>query len=432
MYRQPLLIVTAALIAVFGLTTSVLAEDGPTLKLENDNTETQSGTDNTLEPRLDGDVGRQMQAHRFLSAVNTSIGGYGEARWLFTKLGEDDGTSMADQYRLVLFIAHNFSDWIRFYSEIEVEHAMAGDGLPGYVAIEQCLLDFDIIQRALTIRAGLFLVPMGITNIWHEPPIFHGVSRPTVERQIIPSTWRELGVGILGEPVDGLRYELYVMSALNPLSFSAGSGIRNGRAHAAEAPGDTLAVSARLEYEPILGTVVGLSGYYSMAGPNINNAKVAGEDKDLKVPVVGISADFRGRWQGLEAKAVAAFFSIGETDELRKLDGADGLEDGQTGPDIGSQLFGAYGEVAYNVLQSVDTEHELLPFVRYEYLDTMFALDGRDETTGDKEKAIHDIFFGVTYRPIRQVVAKVDMNLRMFGGDKDSEKGLNLGLGYMF
>lgn len=432
MYLRTLHTWIAMVVTICGLITSASAEDGPTLKLENDGSEAESQPTDNQNPRLDGDVGRQMQTHRFLSAINTSIGGYGEARWLFTRLGEDDGTSMADQYRLVLFIAHNFADWIRFYSEIEVEHAMAGDGLPGYVAIEQCFLDFDIIQRALTVRAGMFLVPMGITNIWHEPPIFHGVSRPTIERQIIPSTWRELGVGILGEPIDGLRYELYVMSALNPLGFSAGSGIRNGRTHAAEAPGDTLAVSARIEYEPILGTVVGLSGYYSMAGPNIDNAQVAGQHKDLKVPVFGISADMRGRWHGLEAKAVAAFFSIGETDDLRKLDSADGLGEGETGPDIGSQLFGAYGELAYNVLQSLDTEHEFLPFVRYEYLDTMFALEGRDETTADKDRAIHDIFFGLTYRPIRQVVAKVDMNLRMFGGEKESEKGLNLGIGYMF
>ena len=47
-------------------------------------------------------------------------------------------------------------------------------------------------------RAGLVLVPMGFVNEIHEPTFFFGAERPEVERRIMPSTWRENGVGVFG------------------------------------------------------------------------------------------------------------------------------------------------------------------------------------------------------------------------------------------
>ena len=38
------------------------------------------------------------------------------------------------------------------------------------------------------------LIPMGITNEYHEPTLFNGVERPSIASVIIPTTWREIGV----------------------------------------------------------------------------------------------------------------------------------------------------------------------------------------------------------------------------------------------
>ncbi len=84
-------------------------------------------------------------------------------------------------------------------------------------------------STALYLRAGVILVPMGIINQWHEPPIFNGVERPQVGRVIIPTTWREGGVGIWGQPTDSIRYELYVMGGLDASGFSGATGLRGGR-----------------------------------------------------------------------------------------------------------------------------------------------------------------------------------------------------------
>ncbi len=34
----------------------------------------------------------------------------------------------------------------------------------------------------------------------HEPPIFLGARRPDTETRILPTTWRENGIGIFGKP----------------------------------------------------------------------------------------------------------------------------------------------------------------------------------------------------------------------------------------
>ena len=56
---------------------------------------------------------------------NTSIGGYGELH--YNNLEDNDGARKKelDLHRFVLFFGHKFSDRIRFFSELELEHAIA-------------------------------------------------------------------------------------------------------------------------------------------------------------------------------------------------------------------------------------------------------------------------------------------------------------------
>ncbi len=289
------------------------------------------------------------------------------------------------------------------------------------VEVEQAIIDFNLIEDYLTLRAGVLLVPMGIINQWHEPPIFNGVERPSVDKVVIPSTWREPGIGLTGRLMEGLTYELYLITSLNPLGFSS-KGIRSGRQHVAKANAKGLGVTGRIEYEPALGTVLGLSGYYSAAGPNGEFKDANGDDLDLDIGVAGFSFDARTRWKGLEARAVAAMFMIGDTDKLRESDAA---------LDVGSQIFGAYGEVGFNVLSVLDSTHALVPFVRYEYYDTLFGVEGRDETDDDKAKQVTEVVAGLNYRPVDGVSFKTDLILKYPGKGLDSTT-FNVGVGVMF
>lgn len=406
----------------FSLTLSVLcgvapataqdheAEAGPTIDLPTDLAVTEEANDSLagLDPN------RGMQEMRM--SQGTGLGGYGELHFnLDMPEGAGANETQLDLHRLVFFFHHQFTDSIRFYSEVEVEHAfVAGEDSPGEIGVEQAFIDWELIENALTLRAGIVLVPMGMVNEWHEPPIFNGVERPNVDKYIIPSTWREGGIGIVGEPTEGLRYQLYLTGGLDVRGFSAGSGLRGGRQHVAKALASSPAISGRVEYEPILGMVVGASGYYGMAGAN--------SDLDLDVSVLGVSADARYRRNGIEARAMVAHFSIGDTEGLRTPDA-----DGDILSDVGSATLGAYGEVGYNVLQSTDSEQALVPFFRYEYYDTTL---GEDDAAFNRP-AITEYVMGLHYRPIPQVSFKADFILRR-PDEGEGENSLNLGVGWMF
>lgn len=395
---------------------------GPAIELPPD--QQPPPEDGAAEP---ADPTRGLQAERFRQARSTSIGGYGELHYNLVDADGADASSQLDLHRLIVFVAHRFADHIRFYSEIEVEHAFVGDGLPGEVGIEQAFIEWDVADR-VALRAGVVLVPMGIVNQWHEPPVFNGVERPRFSNTIIPTTWREPGAGIAGSLAPGINYELYLVGGLNPTGFSPGSGLRGGRQQAAEARADSLALTGRLEWEPQLGTVVGGAFYAGTAGGNADLVDADGNPLDLTVPVIGGAVDARSRRGPLEAKVEFAGFTLGDTAELR--DSVDA--DGNAGPDAGSVILGGYAEIGYDLLSLMPRPpHQLIAFARYERYDTMFRVDGRDRTAADDARGVSDYVVGLTYRPLATVVFKTDFALRQPDGGTDSRL-FNLGVGYMF
>ena len=105
----------------------------------------------------------------------------------------------------------------------------------------------------------MLLVPVGIINERHEPPVFNGVERPFVDTVIVPTTWFDVGVGVHGEVGNGFRYRAYAMAPLDALEFTAEDGIREGRQKGAEANVRNLAFTARGEYLGIRDLTVGAS-----------------------------------------------------------------------------------------------------------------------------------------------------------------------------
>ena len=119
-----------------------------------------------------------------------------------------------DFHRFVLLMTHSFSPRLRFVGELELEHAFV-EGLEegGELELEQAYLDF-LLSRRFNIRAGMMLMPIGIINERHEPPVYYGVERPFVDTVIIPTTWFEVGAGVHGELGRGWRYRAFVTSPL--------------------------------------------------------------------------------------------------------------------------------------------------------------------------------------------------------------------------
>jgi hypothetical protein len=98
--------------------------------------------------------------------------------------------------------------------------------------------------------------------------------------------------------------------------------------------------------------------------------------------------------------------------------------------DVGSSMVGYYAEVGYNVLRSVKTNKQLMPFVRYEFLNTHNSVESNISKNLAYEKKV--ITTGLTYTLTKGAVAKADMQFVKSGNDDGYAKTLNLGIGVMF
>jgi hypothetical protein len=347
-----------------------------------------------------------------------SIGGYGEAN--YQAIVDDKGTKKdnTDLERLVLYAGYKFTDNILFNSEIEFEHGTTGEGSEeeGEVSVEFAALDYFINPLA-NVRAGLVLMPMGFINQIHEPPFYFGNNRPEVERRIIPSTWREIGLGLFGQITPDLTYTTYAVSGLDATEFSS-NGIREGRGGGSQAKAESFGYVGRLDYTPaqLPGLTVGGSAYVGNAG---QNQTFIGQTPDVFTQLY--EGHVQWKYRGLEFRALGSWGHIGDA----------ALLSAYKNETIGSENFGWYSELGYDVLPLLlpDTTQYLAPFFRYEHLDTIAkAPDGfRDDLTKDRE-----IFqVGLHYKPIPNVVIKADYR-NFVAKQGQMADDFNLGFGFIF
>jgi len=347
----------------------------------------------------------------------TTVGGYGELH--YANSNRPGARGEGNVKRFVLYLAHSFNDRITFRSELEVEDAkIEGGESGGEVALEQAYLDFRLGDHA-TVRAGLVLVPMGILNETHEPPTFNGVARADYHSVIIPTTWREIGVGLTGTlpGATGLAYRVYLVNGLLAEGFTAETGIRGGRQEGKEASFVNPSLTGRLEYSRP-GLKIGAAGYY---GGSANGDPRIGTGT-FSAPVAMLAADARfdtGPWA---FRAEATWTSLGKAAAINAA----------FGEDVGSRMTGWYGEGAYNLLHLLrpGSTAQLNGFVRYEHLNTQSAVPAG--TTRDQAFARRITTAGLTWKPISNVAIKGDYQFRRNGAKTDQDDIVRLGIGYQF
>jgi hypothetical protein len=322
-----------------------------------------------------------------------------------------------DFHRFVLLFGHSFSDRIKFWSELEVEHAVVEGGEEsGEVALEQAYLDF-LIKPAFNIRAGMMLTPVGIINERHEPPAFNGVERPFVETVIIPTTWRELGFGFTGDLGRGFRYRAYLTSSLDASRFNAESGITGGRTAGFDASFRNPAKVARLEYAGVRRMTLGTSVYSGHSGYNTPGVN----------PRVTM-AEFDGRYsfRRLDVRGLFANTWVSQAGELNwRLEQNTGVN-----PNVASQMRGYYLEPGIHVLPRW-TRNDVILFTRYEKYNTQHRMpDGYAPLPQFNRSSW---VTGVTYKPNADVAIKFDYVFnRNASAVVRAINGINLGIGWWF
>lgn len=324
----------------------------------------------------------------------TSIGGYGELH--YSQISADAGDSdEIDFHRYVLFFGHEFSDKVRFFSELELEHSFAGDGQPGEVELEQAYAEFALTDN-LYAKTGLFLLPVGILNETHEPPTFYGVERNDVESIIVPSTWSEAGAALRGNLGNGLSWDAAVHSGLAmPTTGGSAFRVRSGRQKVAEANASDLAATLRLKYTGMPGLEIAAS-YQYQADPS----QVAGDGLDSGQLFTAHAIYQRDRF------GLRAFYGNWNFDGAA-VEAADA--DSQSG---------------WYIEPSLRVSDKWGVYARYEDLD---AARQQDQFTQRE--------IGFNYWPVEGMVLKMDFRSREFAlpalnaSDFDA---IDLGFGYYF
>jgi hypothetical protein len=198
-------------------------------------------------------------------ADKTTIGGYGELH--YNNVNADDSANDYDEidlHRFVLYVGHEFTDSIRFFSEFEIEHDNEE------VEVEEAYVEFDL-KDALQARGGVFLLPVGIINETHEPTTFYGVERNDVENIIIPTSWWAGGAGINGYFDNGISWNLAVTEGLKmETTGSDAFVVRDGRQESSEADANDLAYTGRIKYTGISGLELAASLNYQTDASQIS------------------------------------------------------------------------------------------------------------------------------------------------------------------
>lgn len=342
-----------------------------------------------------------------------SIGGYGEILYENFAGEREDGVAsttrdITDALRAIVYFGYKFDDRLLFNSEIEIEHA------------NEAYLEFGYIDYVLTdgvgVRAGLLLAPLGLVNELHEPPIFLETKRSLTEQRIIPTTWRENGFGLFGT-TGPISWRAYVMNSLNGAGFNA-SGLRGGRQRGTRALSENLALVGRADYVGFPGLLVGASAFYGGTG---QGRRLAGTEVVGNLLVWDLHADYEGR--GLDLRALIARAYLNDARELNQLNALAGAAG------VGDEMQGWYVEGGYDVLRTIGTPHQLLPFVRFERVDThQSTVPG---VAADAAQELEVLSLGAAWKPAPQVVIKVARQIH----ENAASTGLsqwNVQLGWLF
>ena len=348
-------------------------------------------------------------------APSTMLTSYGEIN--YNRPTHDSSKAVADLRRFVLGVQHRFDDKTKFVSEVEVEHAVSSADDHGEVEIEQAFIERELSSR-YALRVGLFLIPAGLLNENHEPTAYYGVERNFVETAIIPSTWREGGVQLVGTFDNGITAQLGVSTGFDLTKWDANSseGAESplGAIHQelSQAKARDLSLFGAVNWRGVPGLLLGGSAFSGGA----THGQAAASSR---VTLWDLHARYTpGRW---DLAAVYARGTISNTAAFNTpLLGGTTL--------VPESFYGWYAQAAYRVWSNSD--YSLSPFARWEEFNTArtFASLGAG-LTPDAARTEKVATLGANFQVGNGIVFKADY--QRFQVNRDADR-VNLGFGWNF
>ena len=383
------------------------------------------------------------------------VGGSGEFSFTYHNFGPDqtqeggarpDHRLVFDTTRFVVDLEGKMPYGIEFEAEIEIEHGGTGSALElefeefgefemevekgGEVVLEELYLEKKFGDR-VAVLAGRFNVALGTLSKNHRPTDFYGTARPESETRVIPAVWDEMGVE-LHYKHPWFRATAQVVNGLDSTGFSSQQWIASGKQQRFELVSATdLAFVARIDIVGFEGIVFGASTYIS---PNTTNNRPKPDLENVSAPLLLSSAHIRIDLAPIRARSSIVWGHLWKaariSDRNRRL--SNNLDVLRT--PVADEAISLWAELGINLFhfaESISPLHQLEPFLRAEYYDTMFRVDADIFDNPRFKRTLLSV--GINYTFNNSIVTKFDWTHRRLGSKAfRKENTLSLSAGFIF
>ena len=309
------------------------------------------------------------------------------------------------------------------------------------MALEQFWIQKSFAPWA-NIRLGHFVVPVGLTNAYHEPLNFFTVYRPEGESTILPCTWHDTGVSFWGRAGD-FRYELQFIAGLDAMLFSRDNWIQGGAGSPFEFKvANKYGFAARVDNYTVPGLRIGISGYYGRSMHNsfphdMENEGQVNQKVKGRVYIGAIDFTFnRYNW------IVRGNADYGYLDDAARISSIKANSGGGSSPvnksEVGKNALALGIEAGYDIFSQIpklrSDDQKLYLFSRYEYYDSYIPAASQSHAFNYTAK--NRFAVGLNYYPIPEIAVKAEYSKRYFtkttaaGMHYNDEPSVSIGIAY--
>jgi len=405
---------------------------------------------------------REAAALRFENEKGLTMGGYGESaysinlysdspyRYMFpSRYADAPAHGRFDLPHVVFMLGYGFGEGWSMGTEIEFEHGgvEAAIEVEGDEAVEleheierggEVFLEQFWIQKSFrkwaNIRAGMIIVPVGLTNSRHEPDKFFTVYRQEGESTILPCTWHQIGVSFRGE-YGSWKYEAQILPGLNSRFFNNSNWIAGGSASPYEyTVANSLARAFRIDNYSIKNLHLGFSGYTggtdNDAYPRLvsSSGKVSSSVKGT-VSILSLDAEYKSRHAIARANADYGYLANASEIGTSNKNSDNSTFSPYSHTLVGSNAYATGIEAGIDILSfgSKPSDKQLWIFGRYEdYNSYIPAKDMQDYKWAAKKRVVA----GLNYSPVKGVILKAEYGYRFLASQYNNEPSISIGVTY--
>lgn len=389
-----------------------------------------------------------------------SVGGYGEIAYSRNYFSDhvsrysqpeqhknDPSHGRFDIPHMVVYMGYDFGKGWTFGTEIEFEHGGTGIAYEkedeeggeweqetekgGEVELEQFWIQ-KTFSNAAHLKFGHIVVPVGLTNAYHEPLNFFTVYRPEGENTIMPSTWHQTGVSFWGR-AGKFRYEAQFLAGLNADNFTNVGWVRKGHKSPLEFDvANKYGVALRIDNYSVPGLRLGLSGYYGQSIGNSYPRNANGVDAEYKGDVLIGAFDFTYKGHNWIVRGQADYGYLGDADQLKYVYNRLNSKSPYKHSAFVSKNAYAIGiEAGYDIFSQIqqlrDDNKKLFVFGRYEQYNPYAS---NTKGTAYDYTEVKRMAVGVNYHPVPQIAIKAEYSKRFLKSLYDNEPSVNIGVAY--